>query len=108
MSQLNIKFSTKANTASLPRSLCHGWEDTALEDARALTDFLQISIENLHAGGFVPTPQAMQGMSLAFDLLADKLRIASGELEWPLADRQSENVLRVVGPSVNAGGKDGK
>lgn len=71
---------------SVPLCLRHGYEGAALEHAQWLTVFLRDAVEALCAGIDSPDEICRGGLSLCFDLLRDKLAIASGELPFPDAD----------------------
>lgn len=81
---------TRCNRDFLPYSLRHRNRFEALEHAGFLAEFLQITTEALLSGDLCPSKNEVQGLSICFDLLRDKLRIANDELEWPLNDRDSK------------------
>lgn len=69
---------------SIPRCLRHLNEDTILHDAQNLTAFLQRATEELYDSDDDLCNAEIRGMSLAFDLLRDKLACLSGDLAFPL------------------------
>lgn len=88
----------RCNSDSLPICLRHNNKWEALEHAEFLAEFLQSTTEVLFSGDLCPTENDVRGLSLCFDLLRDKLRIANDELDWPVSDFNSKNALRAVGP----------
>lgn len=57
--------------------------NAALEDAQNLAVFLGEAVADTFASGSEPSIGFRMGLALAFSLLQDKLRIASGELPFP-------------------------
>ena len=81
-----------ANTASLPHSLSHITPENALRDARDLANFLR-GLEDLMDADFMRDASFARGREKVFDLLLDKLDIASGTYLFPLDSTESSEVL---------------
>lgn len=75
----------KASADSLPVSLLHHSPVTALEDARALTVFLQ----GVCAENSVPTG-GNEGLLLVLELLQDKLEIGMGRYRFPFLSHEDD------------------
>lgn len=67
---------------SIPRCLRHSYEGAALESAECLVSFLQDAIDGILQSS--TSVESQSGLNLCFDLLRDKLAIASGNLPFPL------------------------
>ena len=70
---------------SVPSCLRHDSKAGILEDAQNLAAFLEEAVSNTFAADSEPSVEFRMGLSLAFSLLQDKLRIACGELPFPLS-----------------------
>ena len=81
--------------SSLPRSLRHFHPNNALEDAEYLAAFLQNVVGSLlmDGGALLDNDGSIFGLGLCFDLLRDKLAIASGELPFPTCGLSREENL---------------
>ncbi|MBQ7585040.1 MAG: hypothetical protein IJU40_02175 [Desulfovibrionaceae bacterium] len=84
--------SVKVSLEKCPRIFRHIEEDSAIHDAKSMTTFLKYSLEGMFdqiekvgipANG--EYNQVVKGISLCFDVLLDKLDMASGDQKWPLA-----------------------
>lgn len=69
---------------SVPLCLRHSCSQPAVEQAQWLAVFLQEAVEGLLSGGTVLSDECRLGLGLTFDLLRDKLAIASGALPFPM------------------------
>ena len=75
-----------ANAKSLPLSLRHTDKSDVLLQAECLTQFLQTATSSiLKDKGNLPDGDCAYGLDLTFSLLRDKLAIASGSLDVPMA-----------------------
>ena len=79
---------------SVPMCLRHGIETSAVYDAQNLAAFLQAATESiLKDDSNFNGDSVVMGLDLCFDLLRDKLTIASGELPFPLTCDDAKAVL---------------
>ena len=90
--------------SSVPRCLRHVSPGIALEEAGALAVFLQGITTTRHEDGFLPSADYSWGLSLCFDLLRDKISIASGELNFPTCGLPHEKDLPPLWTPPEAGG----
>lgn len=83
-----------AHLASLPHSLSHITPNNALRDARDLASFLR-DLEYLmeENESFPKDASFARGREKVFDLLLDKLDIASGIYLFPMGSMESSEVL---------------
>lgn len=81
--------------SSVPRCLRHSHPNTALEEAECLAAFLQNVVGSLliEGDGLPVKDGSDMGLSLCFDLLRDKIAIASGELNFPTCGLPHEKDL---------------
>lgn len=81
--------------SSVPRCLRHFHPNNALEEAEHLAAFLQNVVGSLliEGGGLPDNDGSDIGLSLCFDLLRDKIAIASGELPFPTCGLPHEEDL---------------
>lgn len=75
---------------SVPHCLRHWRNDNILEDAKHLAAFLQRAVEDMASSDSKIGQDDILGFSLAFNLLRDKIDIASGELPFPLSGMERE------------------
>ena len=83
---------------SIPSCLRHNTKAEILEDAQNLAVFLEGAVSNTFAADSEPSVGFRIGLSLTFSLLQDKLRIACGELPFPLSTlfpEEADGVLRI-------------
>lgn len=90
--------------SSVPRCLRHVSPGIALEEAGAIATFLQGVTTTRHEDGFLPSADYSWGLSLCFDLLRDKIAIASGELPFPTCGLPHEEDLPPLWTPPEAGG----
>lgn len=91
--------------SSVPRCLRHVSPGRALEEAGALAAFLQKAVAALLAeGDSLPDDGSAYGLELCFDLLRDKISIASGELNFPTCGLPHEKDLPPLWTPPEAGG----
>lgn len=90
--------------SSVPRCLRHVSPGIALEEAGAIATFLQGVTTTRHEDGFLPSADYSWGLSLCFDLLRDKIAIASGELNFPTCGLPHEEDLPPLWTPPDAGG----
>ena len=76
----------RVSPRSLPSSLTHFSRSDALESARALARFLQDATEAMALSDAL-NKRTAYGMFQCFELLNDKLDIASGAYQFPLAGK---------------------
>ena len=81
-----------AHPASLPHSLSHITPENALRDARDIAGFLR-DLDSLMDESFPKDASFMRGREKVFDLLLDKLDIASGTYLFPLDSTESSEIL---------------
>ena len=81
--------------SSVPRCLRHLGRRAPLDDASRLAAFLRLSAADMldPLGNGQPDEDALMGFLLCFDLLRDKLDIASGELPFPTCGMREEEDL---------------
>lgn len=82
----NSSLNRRVSPKSLPSSLTHFSRSDALESARALARFLQDATEAM-AHSDALNKRTAYGMFQCFELLNDKLDIASGAYQFPLAGK---------------------
>ena len=82
MSEIRLSHGEKVHPDSLPRCLCHSSQTEALEEARALSFFLQF-VARLPKRDEEPSDAIRLGSDLCFDLLLDKIEIAMGIYHFP-------------------------
>ena len=92
--------------SSVPRCLRHVSPGIALEEAECLAAFLQNVVGSLliECGGLPDNDGSDMGLSLCFDLLRDKIAIASGELPFPICGLPHEEDLPPLWTPPEAGG----
>ena len=91
--------------SSVPRCLRHVSPGIALEEAGAIATFLQgVTTAMHHEEGVMPSADYGWGLSLCFDLLRDKIAIASGELPFPTCGLPHEEDLPPLWTPPEAGG----
>lgn len=99
------KTSASVRLSSVPRCLRHGVTNCALDDAGELAAFLQNAVDALFAeGDSLPDGGGRRGLSLCFDLLRDKIAIASGELNFPTCGHPHEKDLPPLWTQPETGG----
>lgn len=98
------KPAASVRLSSVPRCLRHVSPGIALEEAGALAVFLQGVTTTRHEDGFLPSADYSWGLSLCFDLLRDKISIASGELNFPTCGLPHEKDLPPLWTPPEAGG----
>ena len=92
-------------SSSVPRCLRHVSPGIALEEAGAIATFLQgVTTAMHHEEGVMPSADYGWGLSLCFDLLRDKIAIASGELPFPICGLPHEEDLPPLWTPPEAGG----
>lgn len=81
--------------SSVPRCLRHFHPNNALEVAEYLAAFLQNVVGSLliEGNGLPNKDGSDMGLSLCFDLLRDKIAIASGEMAFPLCGPSHDHNL---------------
>lgn len=92
--------------SSVPQCLRHPHSSTALKEAQALAAFLNDAMAGIIEGASEPSKNCDYGMTLCFNLLQDRLAIASGKLAFPLIATTDEETWRTL-MNANAGGDDG-
>lgn len=91
--------------SSVPRCLRHVSPGIALEEAGAIATFLQgVTTAMHHEEGVMPSADYGWGLSLCFDLLRDKIAIASGELPFPICGLPHEEDLPPLWTPPETGG----
>ena len=85
MSQTRRTKPYLVDAESVPSCLRHNTKAGILEDAQNLAVFLEEAVSNTFAADSEPSVGFRIGLSLTFSLLQDKLRIACGELPFPLS-----------------------
>ena len=105
MSQTRHTKPVYVKPSSVPMCLRHVNSTTALEEAQALAAFLQDATEVIVENENGTSENCGWGLSLVFQLLRDKLAIASGELAFPLTATTDEDTWRTLW-NPNAGGDD--
>ena len=81
MSQTRRTKPYLVDAESVPSCLRHDTKAGILEDAQNLAVFLEEAVSNTFAADSEPSV----GFRIGFSLLQDKLRIACGELSFPLS-----------------------
>lgn len=82
----------RVSPRSLPASLTHFSRSDALESARALAQFLQDATEAMALSDAL-NKRTAYGMFQCFELLNDKLDIASGAYQLPFAGKSDDPEL---------------
>ena len=97
---------TSVRLSSVPRCLRHFHPNTALDEAECLAAFLQNVVGSLliEGDGLPVKDGSDMGLSLCFDLLRDKIAIASGELPFPICGLPHEEDLPPLWTPPEAGG----
>lgn len=91
--------------SSVPRCLRHVSPGIALEEAGAIATFLQgVTTAMHHEEGVMPSADYGWGLSLCFDLLRDKIAIASGEMAFPLCGPSHDHNLPPLWEAREEGG----
>lgn len=92
------------DSRSVPSCLRHNDRQGILEDAEHLAVFLEEATESLLSSDFEPSSGCRMGLVLVFSLLQDKIRIARGELAFPLSTLLHEEADGVLwDPGDNKG-----
>lgn len=92
--------------SSVPRCLRHFHPNNALEEAEYLAAFLQNVVGSLliEGDGLPVKDGSDMGLSLCFDLLRDKIAIASGEMAFPLCGPSHDHNLPPLWEAREEGG----
>ena len=88
----NSSLNRRVSPRSLPSSLTHFSRSDALESARALARFLQDATEAMALSDAL-NKRTAYGLFQCFELLNDKLDIASGAYQFPLAGKSDDPEL---------------
>ena len=103
------KRSATVRMSSVPRCLRSTYRANQLDDAGNLAAFLSLACEAiLESGNTLSADSASEalGLSLAFDLLRDKIDIAAGELAFPDCGMSGDEDLPPLWKEEEEGGED--
>lgn len=103
------KRSATVRMSSVPRCLRSHYSSSHLNDAGHLAAFLSLACGTLlESGSTLSVDRGAEtlGLSLAFDLLRDKIDIAAGELAFPDCGMPGDEDLPPLWKEEEEGGED--
>lgn len=104
------KRSATVRMSSVPRCLRSTYRANQLDDAGNLAAFLSLACEAILENGCSLSADSASealGLSLAFDLLRDKIDIAAGELAFPDCGMSGDEDLPPLWKEEEEGGENG-
>lgn len=103
------KRSATVRMSSVPRCLRSTYRANQLDDAGNLAAFLSLACGAILESGNTLSADASEalGLSLAFDLLRDKIDIAAGELAFPDCGMPGDEDLPPLWKEEEEGGENG-